>query len=91
MKTTLLLASLLVSSLALAETTAYEVEGMHCGACAKKVKAEVCNMPGIQSCDVSVGKVKISTKKGVEISQDQIQAAIAKAGEYKIIGSEKSK
>lgn len=91
MKKALIAITLFLSQTALAETITYNVEGMHCGSCAKAIKAQVCKMDGLEKCDVSVGKVVISTKEGISISQDQIQAAISKAGEYKVIGSSKSK
>ncbi len=91
MKKALVLTALLLSQTALAETITYNVEGMHCGACAKAIKAQVCKMDGLEKCDVTMGKVVISPKTGININQDQIQAAISKAGEYKITGSTKSK
>lgn len=91
MKKALVLASLLLSQIALADTTTYNIEGMHCNSCAKSIRAQVCKIDGLEKCDVSVGKVVVSTKQGVTISQDQIQAAISKAGEYKIISAEKGK
>ncbi len=91
MKKALVITALLFAHTALAESTTYNVEGMHCGSCAKSIKAQVCKIEGLEKCDVSVGKVMVSSKQGVTISQDQIQAAISKAGEYKIISSEKSK
>lgn len=91
MKKALVFASLLFSQIALADATTYNVEGMHCGSCVKAIKAQVCKMDGLESCDVTMGKVVISPKTGVSISQDQIQAAISKAGEYKVIGTAKSK
>nr|BFD62445.1 hypothetical protein BdHM001_11260 [Bdellovibrio sp. HM001]BFD67650.1 hypothetical protein HAGR004_26720 [Bdellovibrio sp. HAGR004] len=91
MKLLLAATALLFSQAALAETITYNVEGMHCGSCARAIKAQVCTMEGLEKCDVTVGKVVISPKAGVSISQDQIQAAISKAGEYKITNSTKSK
>lgn len=91
MKKLMVLAALLVSQIAMAETVTYDVQGMHCGSCAKAIKSQVCKMYGLEKCEVSVGKVVISPKAGVAISQDQIQSAISKAGEYKITGSSKSK
>lgn len=91
MKKALVLTALLLSQTVLAETITYNVEGMHCGACAKAIKAQVCKMDGLEKCDVTMGKVVISPKTGININQDQIQAAISKAGEYKITGSTKSK
>ena len=90
MKTAALLITLLIGSAALADTTTYNVEGMHCGSCAKNVKAEVCKIDGLERCDVTTGKVVITPKTGFKISQDQIQSAIKEAGEYKITGSQKS-
>ena len=88
MKKALAITALLFAHTALADTTTYNVEGMHCTSCAKSVKAQVCKIEGIEKCDVSVGKVKISSKQGVTISKEQIQAAISKAGEYKITDPE---
>ena len=86
-----LAATFSLSQFALAETITYDVKGMHCGSCAKSISAQVCKMDGLESCEVSVGKVVISPKTGFTFSQDQIQAAISKAGEYKIIGTSTSK
>ncbi|WII71452.1 heavy metal-associated domain-containing protein [Bdellovibrio sp. 22V] len=91
MKKALIFAALLISQTALAETITYNVEGMHCGSCAKAIQAQVCKMDGLEKCEVSVGKVVISPKAGINFSQEQIQAAISKAGEYKVTGSSKSK
>ncbi|AFY01021.1 heavy-metal-associated domain-containing protein [Bdellovibrio bacteriovorus] len=91
MKKLLAVTALLLCQTALAETITYEVEGMHCTSCARSIKAQVCKMDGLEKCDVTVGKVIVSPKAGSTISQDQIQAAISKAGEYKIINSSKSK
>jgi mercuric ion binding protein len=91
LKHLMILTALLLSSSAFAESTAYDVEGMHCGSCAKSIQAQVCKLDGVEKCDVTVGKVLISAKKGVILSQEQIQAAISKAGDYKITGSHKEK
>ncbi len=70
----------------------YTVEGMSCGNCAKMIKAEVCKMEGLEKCDVSLGKIVMTPKAGVKISQDQVQTAVTKAGpEYKIVTSKVSK
>ena len=91
MKKTLILLSFVFSQIALADATTYNVEGMHCGSCVKAIKAQVCKIDGLETCEVSLGKVVISPKTGINITQDQIQAAMAKAGEYKIIGTAKTK
>lgn len=84
MKTSILLITLLFGLSAFAEMTTYNVEGMHCGSCAKSIKKEVCTMKGIEKCEVTQGKLSITPKAGVVISQEQVQTALSKAGEYKI-------
>lgn len=91
MKKAIVAIALFISQAALAETTTYKVEGMHCGSCAKSIKAHVCKMEGIEKCEVTVGKLVISPKAGVTISQEQIQTEMSKAGDYKITGSETAK
>ena len=60
----------------------YKIKGMHCGGCVKSIKAKVCNMEGIEKCEVAIGSLKISTKDPVVFTQEQIQDALSKAGEY---------
>lgn len=91
MKKAFLLIGLLFGSVALAKTTTYNVEGMHCGSCAKSIQTQVCAMEGLEKCEVTVGKVVITPKAGVTISDSQVSAAITKAGEYKVTGSQVSK
>lgn len=91
MKTLLMLSALLFSQMTFAETITYDVAGMHCGGCVKMIQSKVCTMSGIEKCDVSMGKVVISPKTGISFTNEQIQAAVAKAGDYKITGSKTSK
>ncbi|MNK15770.1 zinc/cadmium/mercury/lead-transporting ATPase [compost metagenome] len=91
MKIFVLLTSMLFSVSAFATETTYDVEGMHCSSCAKSIKAQVCKMDGLEKCDVTVGKVVVAPKSGFNISKEQIQQAISKAGEYKIIGEKSDK
>ena len=83
--------SLLIASSAFAETTTYNVEGMHCGSCAKAISAQVCKIQGIEKCDVTVGKVVITPKAGSTITQAQVQTEMSKAGDYKITGATTAK
>jgi copper chaperone CopZ len=87
MKSLLTLSILLISVLAQAETTTYNVTGMHCGDCAKMIKEQVCGMTGLDKCEVSMGKVVISPKTGVTVTQEQVQTLVSKAGDYKITGT----
>lgn len=89
MKKALVAITLFISSLANAETLQYNVEGMHCGGCVKAIKSQVCKLEGVQSCEVSVGSLKLTTKEGVKFTNEQIQEAVTKAGEYTIKAVEK--
>lgn len=91
MKMLLALSALFISSAALAESTTYNVEGMHCGGCAKMIQSKVCTMDGLDKCEVTLGKVVISPKAGVTVTQEQVQAAVSKAGDYKVTGSSSTK
>ena len=91
MNKAMLITSFLFASAALADTTTYDVQGMHCGGCAKMIQAKVCGMDGMEKCEVTMGKLVVATKPGITISQEKIQAAMAQAGDYKITGSKSSK
>ncbi len=91
MKKLLTVSILFFATLAHAETTTYDISGMHCGGCAKMIKTEVCGMAGIEKCEVSMGKLVISPKTGITFAKEQIQSAVSKAGDYKITGTVTSK
>lgn len=74
-----------------AGTQTYTVSGMTCNSCVKSVKAKVCQMEGIEKCDVTVGKVVLTPKTGFQLPKDQIEAAIAKAGDYKVTDMKEGK
>jgi len=91
MKSILVFAISLFTTLALAETGTFTVSGMHCGGCQKMVEAKVCKMEGVESCKVEltdtkkqIGKVTLITKDGIKIDQTKVEAAITSAGEYKV-------
>lgn len=84
MKKLFICIALLLPSLSQAEEYNYKVKGMHCGGCVKAIKAKVCNMEGIDKCDVEVGSLKITTKNNIKFTPEQIQQAVEKAGEYSI-------
>lgn len=93
MKSALLALSLLALPLfARAESTTYAVKGMHCGACVQALQAKVCKMDGLEKCEVSMGKILIVPKPGVQISQAQVQSKMTEVGEdYKITGAKSEK
>ena len=69
-------ASLFVfSTPALAETKTYSLKGMTCMSCVKAVRKQVCELPGVEKCDVSVGSMTLS---GPQLDDSAIRAAIGK-------------
>lgn len=69
---------------AFAETATYDVSGMTCNSCVKAIKAQVCKMDGVEKCDVSIGKIVLSTKEGVSLDEQKVKEAVSRAGEYKV-------
>ncbi len=80
-----LVAILLFSSFALAETATYDVKGMKCEDCIKNIEAKVCHLEGITECKVEVGHITVSTKEGTALDKTKIASAVEKAGHYKIV------
>lgn len=70
-----------------ADTTTYEVSGMTCNSCVKAIKAQVCKIDGLEKCEVSVGKLVLSTKNGITVSEQTVKDAVERAGDYKVSGS----
>lgn len=70
-----------------ADTTTYNVTGMTCNSCVKAIKAQVCKIEGLESCEVSVGKVILSTKAGVTVNEQAVKDAVERAGDYKVSGN----
>lgn len=71
-----------------AENTApqiFHVAGMHCAACAKMIEGKVCQLEGIQSCSVEVGKITITSE--APVASEKVQAALSEAGEYKVVAN----
>ena len=61
--------------------TRYQVKGMTCGGCAKKLRKHLDELPGLVSVDIPVpreGLVTITTES--EIDHDAVQAAVERAG-----------
>ena len=75
--------------LAFAETATYDISGMTCGACVKMIKAKVCKIEGLEKCDVTIGKVVVSTKAGTPVDDQKIKDAVVHAGDYKVTGTSK--
>ena len=60
-------------------TKTYSVPGMHCGHCEAAVRAELAQVPGIDSVAVDL-ETKNVTVSGPTVDDDAVRAAIAEAG-----------
>ncbi len=72
---------LLINTFSLAETYQYEVSGMHCGACKKAIRSTVCAIPGVKTCDISIGSMTLSSEDGKSIDQVAVKKAVQEAAE----------
>lgn len=61
-------------------TTEYQVTGMSCGHCENAIRAEVSEVPGVMSIDVSAatGRLAVTTEQPVQDSA--VFAAVDEAG-----------
>jgi mercuric ion binding protein len=75
---------LIFSSLAMAESKTYNISGMHCEDCRKNIEAEVCKLPGIDTCKVDLGHVTLMSQAPLDDSK--IKRAVEAAGHYKVAG-----
>ena len=78
------------ASLALAEVGNFEIKGMTCGACVKRVKAAVCDKLGdtAETCEVKVGSMSITTKAGKTLDTKQVEALVAGTKSFSVTKSE---
>jgi copper chaperone CopZ len=96
MKSFILISSLILSSLAFADTATYEVKGMHCGGCKAEVEGLVCKMEGVKSCKAELtdkkkqmGKITIITEDGKPVDSTKVEEMIASSGDFKVVKSAK--
>lgn len=83
MKALMLFATVaLAGVLAQAETKVYEVKGMHCDECAKTISEKICKMPGIEKCEVEVGKMTLTAK---HLDDAAVQKSLGEIGRYKFV------
>lgn len=80
----LLGAMLFFAGLAFAETGEFEISGMKCQSCVKNLKNKVCALEGIESCEIDVGKMKLTTKQGSKLDIEKIKKAVNFNGNYNI-------
>jgi copper chaperone len=62
-----------------AETLTYTVPAIHCAHCEMSIREEVSEVEGVEFVDVDLD-TKVVTVRGVELSDEQLRAAIEEAG-----------
>ena len=97
MKVLVALSALVFSLSAQAETTTFNVKGMHCGACAKSIEEKVCAMEGVKECKAqltkgkkNMGTLTITTDEGTAIDTAKVTELVGEAGDYTIVKAPKS-
>ena len=76
------------ASFALAETGTFQIEGMTCNGCVKNIEGSVCKkMDNLEKCEVKVGSMVLTSKKGQNIDVKKAEQLVDQAG-YKVIKSE---
>jgi copper chaperone len=65
-----------------------KVQGMTCGHCAHAVTEELSALAGVQSVWVELvpeGESTVVVEATTEVPEDQIRAALAEAGDYRLV------
>lgn len=65
-------------------THTYNITGMTCESCVAKVKSELLKLPDVTVADVQLNSPQAAITMQHHISDDALQAAVAKAGNYSI-------
>ncbi len=86
MKSILLTFAMLLSSSAFAET--FEVTGMSCSSCVKRIQSKLCAKGGFAKCDVQIGQLTVEAKPGQKIDVAQLRKQITDIGEDYQLGEE---
>ena len=71
-------------------TKKYFIEGMSCGSCVAKVKAELQKVEGVESVDVQLQSPQATIKMENDIPTNMFYDALHKAGHYEIHEGEKN-
>lgn len=61
---------------AMADTYEYTIDGMSCAGCKNMIKSAVCNLPGIKTCVVEIGSMKLTAEDGKTLDQSAITKAL---------------
>lgn len=81
MKSIILALTMVISASVFAETQTFEVKGMSCSNCVKKVVSKVCANGTFAKCDVQVGQITVETKPGQKIDVAQLKKDVSSAGD----------
>jgi copper chaperone CopZ len=61
------------------ESTTYAVPAIHCEHCARSIREEVSEVPGVETVEVDLG-AKTVTVAGDDVQDDLVRAALVEAG-----------
>lgn len=62
----------------------YQITGMHCQSCVKKVTTALQSVPGIQNAAVTLNPAVARVTMGEHIGIDELQRAVRSAGDYQL-------
>jgi copper chaperone len=62
------------------QTIRLNIDGMHCGACVRRVKAALANVPGATVVAVEIGHAEVAVEEGATDTLPSLEAAVRAAG-----------
>ncbi|MEX0791615.1 MAG: heavy-metal-associated domain-containing protein [Pirellulaceae bacterium] len=62
----------------------YQISGMHCGACVKKVTQALASVGGVRDVDVSLEGESVALERDDQVRFEDLAAAVSDAGDYRI-------
>ena len=84
MKKMLTLGLLLTAQLAIAGGGEYTVQGLTTPENVTAVKAKVCSLKTLDTCEVTAGKIKVTSKSDNKSQDSDLRKALKEAGNYQI-------
>lgn len=89
----------LFSSLSSFAAETRKVHGMHCGGCVDMIKAKVCALPQVASCEAKlvdekkqVGEISYELKEGQSLDEKTLASTIKEAGDnYSLVSNKPTK
>ncbi|MEV5450335.1 heavy-metal-associated domain-containing protein [Streptomyces sp. NPDC052535] len=63
----------------------YTVTGMTCSHCADAITQEISGIAGVQKVDVNVDTGRVTVLSDGELSNADVSAALAEAGDYELV------